>query len=65
MDTRVNQGKVANVVAALVNACTDDPEKLSHLLHILQKDGPGTGLGYVVTEAITKIEAKLNLAEAI
>ncbi|MDP3778958.1 MAG: hypothetical protein Q8R30_02870 [bacterium] len=65
MDTRVNQGKVAKIVSALVDACTDDPEKLVGLLHVLQEEGLGTGLGYVVTEAIEKIEAKLNLANAL
>jgi hypothetical protein len=62
MDGRVNHKKVANVISALVNACSDDQDKLARLLCVLQEDGPNTGLGYVVTQAIAKIEAKLNLA---
>jgi|GEM_PF-3083627 len=59
-----SQKSVETVVNALVAALTDDREKIYSLLDVLYVEGPHTGLGYIITNAITQVEElKKNLNE--
>lgn len=56
----INQSVVERVIKALVDATTDDPEKLQTLITVLANDGQSTGLGYIITDATRTIARKLS-----
>ncbi len=56
----INQPAVEKVLNALVEATSHDPEKLQALMAVLVKDGPATGLGYIISDAVAVIAKKLS-----
>ncbi|MEK7541833.1 MAG: hypothetical protein AAB533_03225 [Patescibacteria group bacterium] len=55
----INQQSVEAVVHALVEASSDDPQRLQALMRILVTEGQSTGLGYIITDATRAVARKL------
>lgn len=55
MDLRVDSEKVAKILEALVSATINDMEPEA-LLRVLRAEAQGSGLGYMIDDAIHRIE---------
>mgnify|MGYP001561022978 CR=1 FL=1 len=60
MSMMVNDAGVERVFNAFVEALTDDSRKLITLLHILNEQKEITGLGYIISNVIQRIEETLD-----
>ena len=59
-DMRINQASMESIMRALTQALSDDPEVLDVLRDLIIVELPKSGLGYIGTDLLRGVEAKME-----